>query len=402
MKLLIINSLYSPNVFGGAERSVQFLAEALVAEGVEVSVLSLHPGSGHTRDTVNGVRVHYVGLPNIYWPFGRTKKTRASMLWHAVDIFNPLTQPAVKQVIREEKPDVVHSNLLVGFSVSAWQTAHSLEVPIIHTLRDYYLACPKSVMFSKGKNCGTPCSSCNLYSLAKRKVSGLVETVVGNSRHMLDIHLGLGFFSNASTRTVVHNIYVPAPAEEMLLRKPHKKLRIGFIGQIIPHKGVDYLIREVSQLPQEDYDLLIAGNASEEYMAELRGISSSSSIQFLGFVKPESLFHEIDLLVVPSLWHEPLPRVIFEAYSHGLPVLASRRGGNMELIEEGVTGYSFEPDNAGELKALVERLIADRESISAMREACNLRAKDFLPPVIAKKYMNLYEQTRRSGQKAEL
>ncbi|MGC3990955.1 MAG: glycosyltransferase [Chthoniobacteraceae bacterium] len=123
MKLLILNSLYSPNIFGGAERSVQFLAEALVAEGVEVSVLSLNPGEGHARDTVNGVRVHYVGLPNIYWPFGRTQKTRGSMLWHAVDMYNPLTQSACKAVMREEKPDVVHSNLLVGLSVSAWQTA---------------------------------------------------------------------------------------------------------------------------------------------------------------------------------------------------------------------------------------------------------------------------------------
>jgi glycosyltransferase involved in cell wall biosynthesis len=381
---------------------VQFLAEALVAEGAHVSVLSLNPGSGHAKETVNGVHVHYVGLPNIYWPFGRAKKSRSSLLWHAVDIFNPLTQPACQAVLREEKPEVVHSNLLVGLSVSAWQTAHALGLPIIHTLRDYYLACPRSVMFANGKNCATPCRGCSAYSWLKRKVSGVVQTAVGNSQHMLDVHTELGFFANAKTRAVVHNIYVPNQLTEKPQRAPRKKLHLGFIGQIIPHKGVDYLIREVSKLPPESYELVIAGAASEEYLAELRALSDSPSIQFIGFVKPESLFHEIDLLVVPSLWHEPLPRVVFEAYSYGVPVLASQRGGNAELVENGQTGFLFEPDHEGELTALIARLISDREAITAMREACYLRAKNFLPPVIAKKYLNLYQQIRVSPAAATI
>ena len=65
-------------------------------------------------------------------------------------------------------------------------------------------------------------------------------------------------------------------------------------------------------------------------------------IRWLGFVNQAQFFQEIDILVVPSIWHDTAPLVILEAYSHGIPVLGSNRGGIPELICPD-TGWSMNP-----------------------------------------------------------
>lgn len=69
MKLLIINTLYYPNIIGGAEQSVQLLAEAICHWGHEVVVVCTSPNPGRTIKFINSVKVYYLGLKNLYWQF---------------------------------------------------------------------------------------------------------------------------------------------------------------------------------------------------------------------------------------------------------------------------------------------------------------------------------------------
>jgi glycosyltransferase involved in cell wall biosynthesis len=77
LKILFINTLYTPNLIGGIERAVQLLAESLAREGHQIVVASTAPERGVRTATVNGVKVYYVSLKNFYWPFGEKENHRA-------------------------------------------------------------------------------------------------------------------------------------------------------------------------------------------------------------------------------------------------------------------------------------------------------------------------------------
>jgi glycosyltransferase involved in cell wall biosynthesis len=113
-------------------------------------------------------------------------------------------------------------------------------------------------------------------------------------------------------------------------------------------------------------------------------------VRFVGSVEASDFFEEIDVIVVPSLWEEPLSRAIFEAYAHGKPVLGSRRGGTPEIIDENVTGLLFSTDSPIELASIFRNLSHDKSLIESMSEHSLAKAKNFLPEQMAKQYEEVY------------
>jgi glycosyltransferase involved in cell wall biosynthesis len=100
----------------------------------------------------------------------------------------------------------------------------------------------------------------------------------------------------------------------------------------------------------------------------------SPLVKVLGWVRPSdirSLFRISDLTLLPSVWHENLPVVIFESSQVGTPVVGSNFGGIPELITEGKTGYLVPP---GDPVALAEKVImhfaAPAVRQRRMRQAC--------------------------------
>jgi glycosyltransferase involved in cell wall biosynthesis len=89
LKILYISTLYTPNLIGGAERVVQSIAEDMAAAGHETVVLSATPQKS-TVSWLNGVKVYYINLKNVYWPYGEKQNAAAAKaLWHAFDTYNP-------------------------------------------------------------------------------------------------------------------------------------------------------------------------------------------------------------------------------------------------------------------------------------------------------------------------
>lgn len=390
MKILLVNTLYYPNVIGGAERSVQFLAEALLRKDHEVIVVSASLNRGIQVNEVNGVKVYYVGLKNLYWPFNQKQNSDLlKSLWHLLDIYNPLMAREVDRIMTIEKPDVVHTNNLSCFSVAVWRTAKARKLPLVHTLRDYYLLCPKSTMFSKGKNCEKQCKLCWLYSILRRKYSRLVDIVVGISRFILEKHISLGYFPRSRTE-VIFNAYEPKKFGYQTIKDRQSYIRFGYIGRLHPTKGIEVVLKAVRMLPEGTWSLSIAGRGSVEYEKYLKE-NSLDNIKFMGFVQPEDFFSQIDVLIVPSLWHEPLGRTVCEAYFYGVPVIGSKRGGIPELIEEGETGFLFDPDRPEELARIMTTFIQKPEFIDVMSDNCFEKAREFTPKRIVERYIQVYE-----------
>lgn len=401
MKVVMINNLYAPNVRGGAERSVQLLAEALVRAGVQVTVICADRRE-HAAVELNGVKVVTLATANLYWPFGDAAPTPLRRkLWHLLDVYSPIMRTRIENVLRDERPAIVHTHNLQGITVSAWQAAKSRGLPVLHTLRDYYLSCARASRFRDGRNCARTCAGCVPFCAARRRASGVVDAVAGTGRFILERHLELGFFRQAVWRTVITN---PAVAVESA-RPSGRHLVFGYLGRLEPAKGVELLLRTFAARDDDGWELWVAGAGPPVYVEELQRQASQArrapQIRFLGWVDGAEFLRRVDVVVVPSLWHEPLSRAAIEAQVSGVAVIATRRGGLPEIVEDESTGWLFEPDEAGALERVIERIVRQPELARRYGAAAAAAADRFRPETNAMLYVQAYESVLRGSRSDE-
>ena len=226
-------------------------------------------------------------------------------------------------------------------------------------------------------------------------MSNLVNAVVGISHFILNRHLNLGYFSRAQTRKVIFSAYPASTIHSPNSFKNSLPLRLGFLGRLKQNKGIELLLQVVAKLPTEKYKLWIGGKGPEREERYLRNRYAAGNIHFLGFVEPESFFNNIDILIVPSLWNEPLGRIIFEAYAYGVPVIGSNRGGIPEIIEKGNTGFVFDPDRPDTLLTLINKIGSDPILIKKLRKNTLKKSLEFLPERSLSKYITIYRAAIR-------
>ncbi|BCR04674.1 hypothetical protein DESUT3_17430 [Desulfuromonas versatilis] len=212
---------------------------------------------------------------------------------------------------------------------------------------------------------------------------------MGNSDFILKQHVESGLFLKAKS-WVVYNGYRASGSSILPTPRPDR-VRFGYLGRITPIKGIDLLLAAFNRLNEPDTQLLIAGEGNERYLHKLKKLVSSTKVQYLGYVKPEDLFNQINVLVVPSLWNEPLARVVYEAYGHGIPVITSDRGGLPEIVEEGRTGFVFDPEKPLALVSKMKKFIEDKSLPGRMRKDCLRKAQDFLPEKIVENYIEVFQ-----------
>jgi glycogen synthase len=393
LHIALINSLYPPTAIGGAEKVVQYLAEALVRSSHRVSVITLSADGGGSVDRLNGVTV--IRLPtDVPWPFGAEYKTVARRVRIKLrDRYSATMHARLRSVLSELRPDVVHTNSLMGFSVSAWDAAASLDLPVVHTAHDWYLTCVRSTMLRAGRNCAGQCASCAMYTAQRKSASNRVATFVGVSDFVRDMHLGHGYFASAGLTTVIHN---PSPARRAMsapLSHQADPLRLGFLGRLESAKGIENLLAALRPITG-DFILRIGGTGNTAFIDRLKAQYADPRFEWLGRVEPNEFLGSIDALVVPSIWNEPCCLVIGESHSQGVPVIASRRGGIPEIVRPGVDGFIYEPDHPSELADIVKRLLADRSIVATMSAAIMGRPPGLGIDDWASAYAGLYRSVR--------
>lgn len=348
MKILIVNTMYSPSKVGGAEISVQSLAEGFHKKGHQVIIVSLF--SENKVYQVNGLPVINRKIENIYWPFLDKKQSIIKrILWHYKDSNNNRYDSFFLDLFKKESPDILFTNNLSGFSANVWEIARNEGIKVVHTLRDYYLQCPNSTKFKNNTNCIGQCFECKVLTKRKKTLSNKVDYVFGISRFILNNHFENGYFKGVSNSVVYNGFDLQFRAKT----NHTSTIRLGFMGQITPSKGVALLIDCLNEFEGLNWELKIAGNISDNYKKKLREINPSPKIQFLGYMKSSPFFETIDILVVPSLWNEPFGRVIIEAIMNSTPVLGADVGGIPELLSNN-PNFLFRPDSLGLKKKLKE------------------------------------------------
>jgi glycosyltransferase involved in cell wall biosynthesis len=148
-------------------------------------------------------------------------------------------------------------------------------------------------------------------------------------------------------------------------KQKNNTLRLGYLGRMIPEKGVGILLKAFRLLPFSfRTELYIYGTfqnkAEREFQNKLvRQSSKDKRIKWLGFLSDGQRFQalsNIDILVIPSNWLETGPLVLLESWAVGTPVIGAKLGGISELVTDGFGGLLFAPKNAKDLAGVIMRV----------------------------------------------
>jgi glycosyltransferase involved in cell wall biosynthesis len=390
LKILLVNSLYPPEIMGGAEVSVSLLAEALALRGHQVSVICLHKAAETSISEIRGVRVYRLQIDNDYWPFDQDRKpSRLRRLkWHLRDTWNREAAKRFGAVLDAEAPDVLHTNNLTGFSVSLWSEAKRRKLRVVHTLRDYSLICKRSTLFRNGQTCARRCPACATMTAPSLIASRMVDAVVSNSQFVLDQHQKLGYFANIPGK-VIFNI---ADVSEAAPVSPPATgdLVFGFIGRIEAEKGIEVVLKAAELLPDAGWRLKIAGKGLEQYVGGLKTGQKSDRIEWLGFTKAANFYASIDVCLVSSVWPEPLPRTLIESINAGRATICSTAGGIPEISGFSNMVGSYEPNNFRQLAELMVKAVNDTTRWKMAQPLQSDFADKFSPDSVTRQYMEVY------------
>lgn len=276
------------------------------------------------------------------------------------------------QLLADFQPDVVHlNNIHTQLSPIIAELAHEAGCKVVWTLHDYKLLCPRYDCLQNGKKI---CEACfadkhpvkEFNCMKNSKVASLIayhEATTWNrerleaatdlficpSQFMAD-KMQQGGFSKSKITTLCNFI----DTDKCQRTDNHaKEDYYCYIGRLSHEKGVKTLIEAANQ---QHYPVKIIGGGPLE--AELKDLAKPH-IEFVGYQQWDTikeLVGKARFTVIPSEWYENNPLSVIEAQCLGTPVLGARIGGIPELIEEDVTGMTFESGNAGNLKNSIEKM----------------------------------------------
>lgn len=394
-KILIAHSLYPPHVIGGAEISTQILAQTLnPSYDVKVMTVGGHKHGEVITETINGIEILRLPFNNRYWIGDSAKQvsTPDKVLWRVQDIFNRKQYQHIKQYLLQIKPSVIHTQNIPGLSLAIWKAAYELDIPVVHTLRDFSLIEPiKISAYSR------------MYRQISKRFSRMISTVIGISGHILRTHTDMGFFERSS-KHVIHNIVENNEAVQNLYagKEVHhdQPLVIGYFGQLTEVKGVQYLIEAVKRLNEQVVGkLFIFGDGP--MMGQLKEMSGSDPrIIFMGKLDKSQIaqkMRDMDLIIVPSTWDEPFGRVVIESYQVGTPIYASKVGGMPEILLD-AEQFSFAPHSVDEIvKAILHYFNLSELAKSHLKKQCFAHCESFNENYLLKEHSDIYEKLIRRG-----
>lgn len=359
MNILIINSFYYPKIIGGAEISVKILAEELYKKGNEVTILCT--GLQDKLEVINGVKVQRININNVYNPNKEEKTYKANYLMYRIlDIYNPFNIKKIRKYIQEINPNIVHINNIYGLSSCVINICNKLNIPIVYTLRDYYLLCPKINMIKNNNICENPNLLCKAYRKNFEIITQSINLITAPSNATMNTFVDNGFFGNIKKKVIYNAIdydeeYVNTINSIKTNNSKKSIINFVYLGALTEVKGIKVLIESFLEYKSDNIRLTIAGDGPlKNYVNE--NLKKDKRIKYLGFIgkdEMDKLLEEMDVLIVPSIWKEPFGRVVIDAYKHSLPVIGSDIGGISEIIDNGKTGRLIKPNDKNSLKEAI-------------------------------------------------
>ena len=399
MRILIINTYYAPEIMGGAELSVKKLAETLSKTGHEVCVLCT--GDKYVEEVIEGVHIIRIKSKHCCRAININNYCKPKRILRRIqDLWNPNNKRLIQQVIDSFKPDVVHTNGLYDISPIVWKCAHDHCIRVVHTLRDYYLICPRVSMNcykSNGMNC-KPSLFCSFHRFRNRISSKYVDAVTSPSSMTLNILINHGFFKQVKEKVVIPNAIdfelsnsiSILKAREVRLSEEKKKVRFVFLGTFSEEKGIKWLLESYKSV--FDAELFFVGKGPlEKYIRDKAVIDKSINIVgFLNEKRMNELLQSSDVVICPSLWNEPFGRVVLDAYKNGMPIIVSNKGALSELVNDKEMGIVVESGNVSKLAEAMKFYIQNKEAIHIQGRSSIEELMKYSLVVQAENFLDIY------------
>jgi len=189
------------------------------------------------------------------------------------------------------------------------------------------------------------------------------ENLIFNSAALREQYRRAGV--NTGQSIVIHlgipTEYFPFQQQHIINRSAETPMMILYSGQIVPHKGVDTLVRALATLRAfqglEQVRLtLIGAIIQENYGTHLRALIAELNLSEAITIVPRRsreelarIFGEHDVFAFPSEWEEPFALTLLEAMATGIPVVSSLTGGSIEVVRDGVNAFAFQAGNVDNL-----------------------------------------------------
>lgn len=439
MRILLTTHQFFPQFSGGTEVLTYSVARELIKRGHVVHILTGHPGRSNLPDEdrfdeYDFDGIHVYRFHHAYTPMGG----QVSMI--AVGYDNRLGADYFDRILKSFKPDVVHFFHLNRLGTGLIERAVQAGIPRFMTPTDFWTICPTGqLLLGDGRLCAGPSAHAGncfkhfaqstqvgfvgkiaewlpttgadlLVRLTKKgtlpaypkqvevmaiagrlavNISRLnqLNGLVAPNRFMKDLLIRHGVVPDLIAESAFGIDVISPEASER--RSNHRSpLRVGFIGTLAPHKGCHVLIEAFKVLPATaNIKLKVYGRSEDfpDYAGKLKlRAGSHQSIEFCGTFpnsKIAQVFADIDILVVPSLWYENTPLVLYSAQAARCPVIASDLPGLAEVIQHDKNGLLFTSGSSIDLAHQLSRLINEYELL--LRLSANTR-----PPKCTANYVD--------------
>ena len=399
MRIMVINTYYYPEIVGGAEYSVKKLSEKLVQEGHTVRVLCT--GKENSKEIIDGVEVVRI-KDGVVVKTADAPNANAFVKLHRwlQELWCVANKGILEREIDDFNPEVIHTNGLYDISPIVWKIAKRRGIRVVHTLRDYFLMCPRvslTCSHSSG-TCQKPTFVCKLYRSVNRNSSKYVDVVTAPSALVLNTLKSDGYFKESLGKVVPNATEFD---EESVLKICQKRQEISysapqfvFLGSLIQVKGIQWLIESFRSLENPDVKLYIAGKGKlEEYVKS--AAKQDSRIQFVGFLgekEVSELLEKTDVLIAPSIWEEPFGRIVLDAYKHAMPVIVSDCGALPTLVEEGRTGLVVNSKESDSLENAMRYFIRNPEKIAEFSKNSAKKIKSFSLDAQYQMFWDVYQR----------
>jgi glycosyltransferase involved in cell wall biosynthesis len=303
----------------------------------------------------------------------------------AMAAWNPHSVRGLRQLVERERPDIAHvHNTWFSLSPSVVAALDRCSIPVVMTLHNYRLLCANAMLLRDGKPCEKCVGTHPWHSVRHRcyRDSAVASAAVATTiavRAALDPwarHVRVFVAPNEFARQrfitgglnpekiVVKPNFVSDPGPRPA--PPSRSDVALYVGRLFPEKGAHVLLEAWERLQGRQMRLVVVGDGPMRDRLQKRW---AEVVSFTGPLPPyevRRLMLESRALVFPSMWYEVQPLTVLEALAAGLPVLASRLGGNVDLLRTGGDDEDWLVP-AGDVEgwtAALERL-ADGEHVDA-------------------------------------
>jgi glycosyltransferase involved in cell wall biosynthesis len=394
MRVLVVVHQFLPKNVAGTEVYTYRMAQELRRRGHEVRLLFAEIDASRPQfETESGT---FEGIPFTRMVYNYRIETFEESYRSA------RAEGVFVEVLERFRPDLVHIQHLDTFSLGLPYEARRRGLPVVYTLHEYALLCPAGGQFllpslercegpgpeecgrclrnrplADPKSAGVPEERVPAWEAERRAAAVLemathVTRFVSPSRYLRDVFVERGFPEDRFV--VMDNGFDVAPFAGFR-RTPSDAVRFGYVGAMVPHKGVHLLVEAFNHLGEGAWELHVFGAVRPDsphapYHERIRRLAADPRIRIRGGFPVDrvaDVYSEIDVLVVPSVWVENSPLTIHEAFVVGAPVLTSNLGGMAELVEDGVSGLLFEVGDVASIRKTARRILDEPGLLDRLR-----------------------------------